>query len=442
MVFYGDEVAVNSPSKTSSNNGPMGDPYTRPPYPWLDQAGDPTIYGPPDTSVEAYYTTLSHLRKQYPVLRNGSFVTLLTGDTQEPGTAPNTYAYARVLNNETAVIAMNNGSASNAATIPVSGLLADGTQLQDAISGANYTVTGGNIPITLAGLTGVVLLPSPVNADLVPPDALIGTTPAANGNGWINSNAVTVNLSATDSGSGVEQLRYWINNGQVTAAAGSSAQTSVNGEGSYSVGLRALDNAGNISSLASLSFGIDVTAPTVAVTGVTTGAIYNLGSVPAAGCTTTDALSGVAVKAAVSITGGNGHGEGQFTATCSGGTDDAANVAAPVSVTYDIVSNVSSSVNVLTQFRSTKYTSATMTVRNISQNNITIYGPLQVVLTQLTPGVTLANATGSYLGNPYITIPGVTTLPPGASASVPVQFDNPENVKVNFTAVTYSGQFN
>jgi hypothetical protein len=271
---------------------------------------------------------------------------------------------------------------------------------------------------------------------------LIGTTPAANGNGWINSNAVTVNLSATDSGSGVEQLRYWINNGQVTAAAGSSAQTSVNGEGSYSVGLRALDNAGNISSLASLSFGIDVTAPTVAVTGVTTGAIYNLGSVPAAGCTTTDALSGVAVKAAVSITGGNGHGEGQFTATCSGGTDDAANVAAPVSVTYDIVSNVSSSVNVLTQFRSTKYTSATMTVRNISQNNITIYGPLQVVLTQLTPGVTLANATGSYLGNPYITIPGVTTLPPGASASVPVQFDNPENVKVNFTAVTYSGQFN
>ena len=442
MVYYGDEVAVNSPSETSSNNGPMGDPYTRPPYPWLDQAGDPTIYGPPDTSVESYYTTLSHLRKQYPVLRNGSFVTLLTGDTQEPGTAPNTYAYARVLNNETAVIAMNNGSASNAATIPVSGLLADGTQLQDAISGANYTVTGGNIPITLAGLTGAVLLPSPVNVDLAPPDALIGTTPAANGNGWINSSAVTVDLSATDSGSGVEQLRYWINNGQVTAAAGSSAQTSVNGEGSYSVGLRALDNAGNISSLASLSFGIDVTAPAVAVTGVTTGAIYNLGSVPAAGCTTTDALSGVAVNAAVSIMGGNGHGEGQFTATCSGGTDNAANIAAPVSVTYDVVANISSSVNVLTQFRSMKYTSATMTVRNTSQNNITIYGPLQVVLTQLTPGVTLANPSGSYLGNPYITIPGGTTLPPGASSSVQVQFNNPGNVKVNFTAVTYSGQFN
>ena len=178
------------------------------------------------------------------------------------------------------------------------------------------------------------------------------------------------------------------------------------------------------------------------IPGVVMGAIYNLGSVPAAGCTTKDALSGVAVKATVSIVGGNGHGEGQFTATCSGGTDNAGNIAAPVSVIYDVVANVSSGVRVLTQYRSTKYTYATMTVRNTSVNNVTIYGPLQVVLTQLTPGVTLANGTGSYLGNPYITIPGVTTLAPGAAASVQVQFNNPGNVKPNFTAVTYSGQFN
>jgi glycosidase len=441
MVYHGDEVAVNSPSQSSSANGPIGDPYTRPPYPWLDQAGDPTIYGPPDTAVQAYYTTLSHLRKQYPVLRNGSFVTLLTGDTQEPGTAPNTYAYARVLNDETAVIAINNSSASNAATIPVNGLLADGTQLQDAISGTDYSVSGGNIPITLAGLTGVVLLPSPVNLDLISPVASISTTPAANGNGWINGTPVSVTLGATDSGSGVEQLRYWINNGQVTVAAGSSAQTSANAEGSYAVGLRALDNSGNVSSPATLSFGIDVTPPAVAVTGVTTEAVYNLGSVPAAGCITTDPLSGVSAHAALNTIGGNGHGEGQFTATCSGGTDNAGNIAPPVSVTYDVVANVSSSVTVLTQYRSTKYTSATMTVRNTSLNNINVYGPLQVVLTQLTLGAALENATGNYLGNPYITIPGVTILPPGASASVQVQFNNPGNVKLNFTAVTYSGQF-
>jgi hypothetical protein len=442
MVYYGDEVAVNSPSKSSSSNGPIGDPYTRPPYPWTDQAGDPAIYGPPDTSVESYYTTLSHLRKQFPVLRDGSFVTLLTGDTQQPSTAPNTYAYARLLNGNVAVVAMNNSTASNAATIPIDGLVADGTQLQDAITGATYSVAGGNISITLAALTGVVLLPAPVTVDLTPPLASISTTPGANSNRWINHSPVTVNLTATDSGSGVQQLRYWINNGQVTVVAGSTASTNVSGEGSYGIGLRALDNAGNISSLASLNFSIDITPPVVSVTGVTQGAIYQLGSVPTAGCTTSDALSGVATNATVKITGGNGHGEGQFTATCSGATDNAGNVAPPRSVTYDVVLNISSSVNVLTQFHANNNTSGTMTVRNTSESNINLYGPIQVVLTQLPTGVTLANPTGSYLGNPYITIPGVTTLVPGASASVQVQFNNPANVKVRFTSTTYSGQFN
>ena len=440
MVYYGDEVAVNSPSQTSSANGPIGDPYTRPPYPWTDQPGDPTIYGPPDTSVESYYTKLAHLRKQYPVLQNGSFVTLLTGDTQQPGAAANTYAYARVLNSNIAVIAMNNSTSSNSATIPIDGLAADGTQLQDAISNATYTVSGGNISLTLSPLTGVVLLPSPVTVDLVPPQGSISTTPSANTKGWINQNPVTVNLSATDSGSGVEQLRYWINNGQVTAAAGNSASTSVSGEGSYAVGLRALDNAGNVSPLASLNFSVDITPPAVLVTGVTQGAVYRLGSVPAARCATSDALSGVATNATVKVTGGNRHGEGQFTATCSGATDNAGNVAPPVAVVYDVILNVSASVNVLTQFHANRNTSGTLTVRNTSHNKV--YGPIQVVLTRLPRGVTLANPTGTYLGNPYITVPGVTTLVPGAAASVSVQFNNPGNVKVRFTSTTYSGQFN
>jgi glycosidase len=266
MVYYGDEVAVNSPSLASSGNGPIGDPYTRPPYPWLDQPGDPTIYGPPDPSVESYYKTLAHLRKQYPVLRDGSFVTLLTGDTQESNTAPNTYAFGRVLNSQAAIIAMNNGSASNSATVPVNGFFTDGTQLQDAISGANYSVSGGNVAITLAARTGVLLLPSPVNVDLVPPVASITTTPPANGHGWINGSPVTVNLSATDSGSGVRQLRYWVDNGPVTAVAGSNASTQISGQGTNSVGLRALDNAGNISALVTAAVNIDLTAPTVSVT--------------------------------------------------------------------------------------------------------------------------------------------------------------------------------
>jgi hypothetical protein len=206
------------------------------------------------------------LRKQYAALRDGSFVTLLTGDTQEATTAPNTYGYARVLNgHETAVVALNNGSASNAATIPVGSLFSDGSQLQDAIGGATYSVSGGNVAVTLAADTGVVLLPAPVNVDLVPPVGSITTNPSPNGNGWINSSPVTVNLSGTDSGSGVQQLRYWINKGQVTVVAGSSASTQISGEGTNSVNLRVLDNAGNISSLVSQPVNIDLTAPAVNV---------------------------------------------------------------------------------------------------------------------------------------------------------------------------------
>jgi hypothetical protein len=209
---------------------------------------------------------LAHLRKQYPVLRSGSFVTLLTGDTQQAGTAANTFAFARTLGgSDTAIIAMNNGSSSNSASVSVSAYFTDGTQLQDALSGANYSVSGGNLAMTLAARTGVVLLPSPVNVDLVPPIASITTTPPPNGNGWINTSPVTVNLSATDSGSGIEQLRYWINNGAVMAFAGSSTSTLLTAQKSYNVGLRAIENAGNISALATATVNIDVTPRAVSV---------------------------------------------------------------------------------------------------------------------------------------------------------------------------------
>lgn len=140
------------------------------------------------------------------------------------------------------------------------------------------------------------------------------------------------------------------------------------------------------------------------------------------------------------VTGGNGHGEGQFTVTCSGGRDNAGNIAPAVSVTYDVVLNISSRVHITVMFKKHDHTQATLTVRNISSNNI--FGPLQVVLTNLPSGVSLSNATGTYLGNPYITVPGVGALAPGRSVSVRLQFTNPGNVKVTFTSVTYTGQFN
>jgi hypothetical protein len=84
---------------------------------------------------------------------------------------------------------------------------------------------------------------------------------------------------------------------------------------------------------------IDRTAPAVSVTGVTQAATYTLGSVPSAGCNTTDALSGVATNATVALSGGQTVSSGtvgSITANCTGATDKAGNTASN-SVTYSVV---------------------------------------------------------------------------------------------------------
>ena len=257
MVFYGDEVALDSPSLASGSNGPIGDPYTRAPYPWLDQAGDPGIYGPPDGEVWFFYARLAHLRKQFPVLRMGSFAPLLTGDTQQSATAPNTYAFARTLGGASALIALNNGAASNTATIPVSGLFPAGTLLQDALTLATYHVSGGSVTLTLGPRSGVLLLPFPALVDLIPPIARIQTAATASGNGSSHKNQTTLQLSAFDLGSGVSQLRYWLNSGPTTIVPGANATITITNPGQTTVYVRAVDNAGNVSPLVSQTVKIE-----------------------------------------------------------------------------------------------------------------------------------------------------------------------------------------
>jgi glycosidase len=272
MVFYGDEAAINAPSRHNGSSGPIGDPYARAPYPWTDQAGDPSIYGPPDQDVIAFYTRLAHLRKQYPALTSNTFVTLLTGDTQEPSAAPNTYAYARAGAEKTAIVALNNGSVANNPSIPVAAYYPDGTTLQDALSGATYTVTSGKISLTLPPISGVVLLPVPATVDLTPPTGSMMLQPAANAEGWNNVAQVSVKIAASDSGSsGLDQIRYWVDNGPTSSTSASNASEVVSGEGKHVAGARVLDNAGNVSALISQSVNIDLTAPVVAVTGVENG---------------------------------------------------------------------------------------------------------------------------------------------------------------------------
>jgi hypothetical protein len=311
----------------------VGDPYTRAPYPWRDQPGDPNIYGPPDMNMFGYYATLGHLRKLYRSLRQGDFTTLLVGDTQQPNSAPNTYAFARTMQGETpVVVALNNGAASNSASIPVNGIFTDGTQLHDALSGDHYSVTAGAVQVRLAARTGVLLVPNGMKDNFAAPAASIRLGSSANGSGWSNT-PINLELSASDSGVGIAELRYWVDDGVVSAVHGESASLNLANEGVYSVGLRAIDNAGYVSQQATQVVRIDLHPPVINVTGVRQGASYPMGRVPVAGCSTSDVLSGVATKATLTVRGGSGH----FTAICSGATDNAGNVAQSVSVTYSVL---------------------------------------------------------------------------------------------------------
>ena len=84
---------------------------------------------------------------------------------------------------------------------------------------------------------------------------------------------------------------------------------------------------------------IDVTPPVVIVTGVKNGArlspwIRSPGRMPHIRC-----CFGVATDATVAVTGGNRQGYGNYTATCSGGADNAGNRAPPVSVKYRVAAS-------------------------------------------------------------------------------------------------------
>ena len=150
-------------------------------------------------------------------------------------------------------------------------------------------------------------------------------SPSPNANGWNNTSVIVTFASNGDAGA--------VQSGVVSC----TAPITVSSETSASnVSGACRDLAGNISASASTTVKIDTTPPTVSVLGVTNGATYVLGAVPAASCFSADSLSGIATPATLTVTGGNSQHVGNFTATCAGATDKAGNVSAPVTVQYSV----------------------------------------------------------------------------------------------------------
>ena len=225
--------------------------------------------------------------------------------------------------------------------VDVSGTLGDNDWYVSDID-VDWTVTDAESDVTTSGCddltittdtAGVTLTCEATSAggsasesvtlkrDATAPEATATRSPGANGNGWNNSD-VTVSFSGTDNLSGVASCDADVVLGEGAGQSASGVCT---------------DNAGNVSDAASVSdINVDKTAPVVTVTGITDGASFIVGEdVPAVGCSTTDALSGVATEAVVSTSGGP---LGVVTVDCTGAEDLAGNTAsasASYSVSYD-----------------------------------------------------------------------------------------------------------
>ncbi len=80
------------------------------------------------------------------------------------------------------------------------------------------------------------------------------------------------------------------------------------------------------------------------------------------------------------------------------------------------------------------------TYRFTNKTGAAINGPFHVEVAGLPGGVTLANASGSRNGVPYITA-SAASIAPGASVTVSTVFNNPSKVGINYSATIYTGSF-
>ena len=185
--------------------------------------------------------------------------------------------------------------------------------------GADQSVTNTGTCTDKAGNTADAATVYGISIDKTAPTLSGAPTTTPNTAGWYKAN-VTVEWTCGDALSGVVSC---------------PADSVVTGEGlNQSASAMVNDRAGNSQSAIIDGLNIDKTNPVVSVTGVANGATYVLGAVPVAACSTTDALSGVAVYASPSSSGGP---VGSITTTCSGAMDSAGNAGNTAIATYSVV---------------------------------------------------------------------------------------------------------
>ena len=133
-IYYGDEYGMQGGA----------DPDNRRTFDWT--VGNTT------NSAVALTQKLIAIRRAYPALRTGSFMTLLTDDTNK------LYSYGRFDATNRIAVALNNDSVAHTVTMPVYQLsVTNGSTLTDLISGTKYTVQNGQVSVTVNGHYGAIL---------------------------------------------------------------------------------------------------------------------------------------------------------------------------------------------------------------------------------------------------------------------------------------------
>jgi hypothetical protein len=267
-----------------------------------------------------------------------------------------------------------------------------------------------------------------VNIDGTNPVITLGTpSPAPNTAGWNNS-SVSIPYTATDATSGIA----------ITSPA-SPVVLSTQGS-SVSQTVTATDVAGNVASASTPVLKIDTTAPT-------TSASVNLHTVT---LSATDNLSGVGstyytldggaqqtYTSPFTVSGASQHTVNYWSVDVAGNVE--ATETLSIAATYtDVTSQMSVSRGVLMKNFKTGGYYQNITITNTS--SASIQGPVQLVLTGLSSGVSITNASGSLNGSPYVTA-STGPLAAGASVQKQIQISNPTNTAFNYSASVFSGVF-
>ena len=105
----------------------------------------------------------------------------------------------------------------------------------------------------------------------------------------------------------------------------------------------------------------------------------------------------------------------------------------------DVTQSVSITSTGFSFNRVTKQYTGTLTITNTSGSPLS--APLQLVVSNLTSGDVLANATGTGAQGPYITAVQTGSLAPGAAVQVTLRITGPQSASPTFTALVFSGTF-